>query len=368
MNKNRLFGWSKWLAVSSTVFVVMGCGSGGSSNDKVVGESSESSTSVAVSSAASSMVSSMAASSEAASVSSESNTTAARTLYTKVTVADGYVLGAVVKIGETSNDIDGGEGVYEWLENVTGAITTQGGANDIAEPLGEATEDDPNAYPLRAPEGYSHVNPFTTLLVDGAANLDTTYPHASAYNGEDELKYNFDVVAVGNCETQSGCAIAKEAAKAALAVAEQSEGSAVTSSSSAGSDSSTGSQGDAGDGLSITTPTDGTSSSTAAASGEPFPAAARSVLTPQEEIDACETNACINDVLLSVFMQKFGAFEAPCIPLPGVEACLNYAPVFSNTQESGSASSGGASAGISSAAASSSAAPIITNPFPSTQL
>ncbi len=360
MHNNILTPITKGFVVATAVLAVVGCGSSGGGSSS----SSDSNLSTTVSSSSSSDTNTTNSSSViSSSFSSNGNglTTDAPSRYTSVTVSDAYVLGAVVKINGVSNDIDAGDGVYEWLENYSGAIVTEGGANDLAAPFGDATADDPAAFTMKAPQGYAHVNPFTTLMVEGAVDLNTTYPLATQRDGEDGLIYNFDVVAAGAEDIR----IAKEAAKAALAVSYQYTTQSTGGSASSVADTSDGT----GDGLSINKPSVSSSSSAAPISGDPFPqnAAGRATAAPEEQIDSCGTVTCINEVLLSVFMSKFGAYEAACVPLPGVEACLNYAPVQAQETYASSSSSSVASSVASSSSSSTAPVQDTSNLFPSTQ-
>jgi hypothetical protein len=109
-----------------------------------------------------------------------------------VRVSDAYVLGGIVKAGDTTADNEVGEGQYEFTQGASGALTLVSGANDTAEPIGEATEADPFAPKMTAPEGSKNINPFTTMIVNGKTldELKNEYPSLAAYDSVD-----MDVVA-----------------------------------------------------------------------------------------------------------------------------------------------------------------------------
>jgi hypothetical protein len=107
--------------------------------------------------------------------------------------------------------IEVGNGVYEWSDGTIGELMSIGGANDLATPIGEATEADPLAVSLTAPSGYANMNPFTTMLATTDKDiLANKYPASTAI----DANYDFDVVAEG----MQNLDVAKETAKAALSL------------------------------------------------------------------------------------------------------------------------------------------------------
>ncbi len=225
---------------------------------------------------------------------------------TTVTVSDAYILEANVTIGGVLFDIEPDDGVYEWTRSLVGDLRSVGGAIDLGEPFGIATETDPKALEMRAPSGYSHINPFTEMLV---ADINTSkYTAAKAVAGEDGLLFNYDVVKAGI----SNIEVAKDTAKAALELA----------------------------------------GNTVAVPG----------------IDTCLTNTCIDAILLNRLMDLNGAFEPECEKLPGEENCID--PVLSSSSSSSSLSSSSSSSSLSSSSSSSSLSSSSSStgdPFPVTE-
>lgn len=131
---------------------------------------------------------------------------------TRVLVSDAYVLNADVTINGTKANINAGGGVYEWTSAMNGTIVASNGVNDLN---GNSGVDVNDAYApqLSAPAGYANVNPFTTLLVQGASNsvMFSNYPNAFNVGSS----FDFDVVAEGNKNIE----VAKEVLKAALSLA-----------------------------------------------------------------------------------------------------------------------------------------------------
>lgn len=271
------------------------------SSSSIVNESSSSDSSQSVSnSSESSSVSSAASQSESSSVvSSQSSAVSSVPLEMSVTVSDAYVLEATVTANGIAADIKAGPGVYEWKEYHSGLLQSTGGANDLADPRNEATEADPKALTLRAPSGYRHINPFTEMLV--AQMSTSTYPSASAVEGEDGLVFNYDVVEAGNARLGGDINIAKETAEAALLLS--------------GNDSTENSA----------------------------------------EIDACETNSCLDAILLREMMASEGPYEPECEPLPGQDCSSSSS---SGTTSSASSVADSSSSTVTSSAANSSIGPV----------
>jgi hypothetical protein len=145
-------------------------------------------------------------------------------------VSDAYVLGADVTAGGVPADLEVGEGVYEFLSSpVAGALLVKDGVNDTSGD-GVADTGEPLAPEMSAPEGYTNVNPFTTMLVNGATDLATMYPAAAAVMAN----FDFDVVEAGAVNLD----VAKETAKAALTLSAEQHGGTASSASSDASESS----------------------------------------------------------------------------------------------------------------------------------
>lgn len=128
-----------------------------------------------------------------------------------VRVSDGYVLNATVHSGSliAQEDTAKGVGWYRFTAALTQEVSVSGGVNDIAPSNGLSDVGEPYAPQMSAPNGYTHITPFTTLLgVLGSATLRERYPAAYAYRSD----FDFDVVEAG-LHTYD---IAKESAKAAL--------------------------------------------------------------------------------------------------------------------------------------------------------
>ena len=378
MFTDQRFAWWKGVLSASIVIAVIGCG-GSATNEKgnnassasstLSESSSNNSTSLSVSSESSSEVSEASSSafssevpssSEAPSSSSSSAvSSSAGKYFTAVKVWN--VLDANVKIGEISRSIDAGDGLYEWGADINGSIVTIGGALDFALPYGEATDADPNAVVFSAPEGYGYANPFTTLMVKGKTlvELNATYPAATAYSGEDNLPFNYDMTIASNPDEGGNLQIAKEAGIAALVLSNMtdvvvtSSSSALSTSSAASSVTSSAAASEGGgDSIIITRPESSSSSSVAPTNGDdPFPAALRDAaddVAAAGAIYVCGTVECIKSILLESYAVKFGYFEPACAPLPGVDDCLEYDPVEDNQQSSAASSSAQSSAASSS--------------------
>ncbi len=354
--------WFKRISIAAALSLSLGaCGGGGGGGgdaDSSLSSEASSAVSSALSSASSSSLNSSSAvsstetnTSSSSSVSSSASSFSADMNISRVTVSDAYILEANVTIGGVLADIVLENGAYEWLTGQTGSIAVVGGANDLADPKNVATEDDPKAYPMYAPEGYRHVNPFTTMLVKGMQDVETQFPAAAAKAGENGLPFNFDVVAAGDVSLGGDLAIAKETAKAAVILA-MIDAVDPSSSSSQVSSSSTGQS--------------GSSSSASGGGGNPFPAAARAT-DVFDEIDACGDNACIDAVLLREMSRLRGMYEPECVLLPGEEKCTYVYASSSETASSSSASPVYSSSSVSSAASSQSGGgtpPGGGNPFP----
>jgi len=291
----------QWLSVVAATalaasFTMTGCGSSGSS--------SHSSSSVTSASSESS-VSSNASSSSVGPV--------------VIKVSDAYVVEANVTAGtvEAINEIGNGE--YEFNTSISGMLMAVGGANDL-DGDGSATNADPKAPTLKAPEGYTNINPFTTMLVNGETDLNTTYPNAAFATTDSGFQFDFDVVAAGDADNNGSIDIAKETAKAALTLSGyQGDGNAVSSSSesssSVSSEESTSSQPvifPAAGKVAIDDPfpQTGPSSSSEAASSEDNNVSSSSEAaggTAFAEIDTCTDNGCINDVVAQ-YMGELNGF------------------------------------------------------------
>ena len=140
---------------------------------------------------------------------------------TSVLISDAYVLNATVKMGGVEANIEVGEGSYEWTTATSGAFEVAIRAtNDLN---GNKIADAADAYApaLKAPAGYSNINPFTTMIVNGmsTAEIKALYPVADGIatvllTGTAGI-YDFDVV----LRSQSNLDFAKEILKAALTLA-----------------------------------------------------------------------------------------------------------------------------------------------------
>ena len=259
------------------------------------------------------------------SASGENNESGVREIEPRIiTVSDAYILEADVRIGDRPADLILDNGQYEWWSQVNGKLTASGGANDLAEPKNEATDADPKSYVMSAPAGYTHINPFTTLLVNGVDReaLKQQYPNAAEWGQSEGGKlFNFDVVKAG----ETFLPIAKETARAALVLAEQQAAASSAAASSSSSSSAPSDDGETGSGSS-----QNQSGSEAGATGStagnstgntnPFPAAARA--TWAGEIDTCQDNECINAILLDRMMKLLGPYTPFCEKLPGTMKCL----------------------------------------------
>ncbi|GEM_PF-5288960 len=371
--------------LSAVAFAVMlaacGGGGGGSSSTSSVPASTDSSSSEIVSSSLSSVAESsddsssvfssdFSSSSESGSTasessdmnsSSESNSSSSAPSVRRVRVSDAYILEANVTIGGMLADIRLEDGQYEWIEMPTGILRSVGGANDLAEPVGVATEDDPGAFPMSAPEGYTHINPFTSMLERGGYDPEDAYPVAAAHPGENGLPFNYDVVAAGNAAAGGDLNIAKEVAKAALTLASidpvSSSSSSSAASSSTASVSSTAS--------STVSSSSSSSSSTSTTPGSQYPAAPRSSLIDIfVEIDACGDNDCINAIVLREMLRLRGQYVAECELLPGSEACTDDGAPQSSAGSSSSAAPVSSSSSSVAASSSSAASGTGEDPFP----
>ncbi len=265
--------------------------------------------------------SSGSSSSVASSTSSNASSSSAGPVIVKV--SDAYVLSANVTAG-SAQAIEVGNGDYEFNTSISGTLMAEGGANDI-DGDGNATAADPKAPTLKAPEGYTNINPFTTLVANGVADVNTTFPNAAAYPTQSGMQFDFDVVAVGDADNNGSIDIAKETAKAAL-YASGYAGDGVSSSSMPTSSSSE-SNSSAGTSSSVYNPFPAAaraddcvevfpgdcavSSSSEAASSEDSNASSSSEAaggSAFSEIDACTTNVCIDDVVKTYMGDLNGYF------------------------------------------------------------
>lgn len=130
----------------------------------------------------------------------------------KILVSDAYVLNALVKIGNTTANITADSGQYEWTSNPSGEITVLRGVNDLNN-NNSVDVNDAYAPNMSAPKGYSNVNPFTTLVNNGATNAEMFKNYPNAF--EVDPSFNYDVVSAGKQNIE----IAKETLKAAIILA-----------------------------------------------------------------------------------------------------------------------------------------------------
>ena len=247
----------------------------------------------------------------ASSSSSSSNGSSSSAGPVMIKVSDAYVLNANVTAG-SATAIVVGNGDYEFNSTISGMIVSEGGANDVAEPFGEATDADPIAPAMSAPEGYTNVNPFTTMLASKTAEeIAVMYPAAGDVNGTDGMAFNFDVVAAGS----ENLDIAKETAKAALTVSGYtgtpgSSSSMMSSSSSSDDNTSPFPAAQRADECVPTFPGDcqepvSSSSEAASSSSEDNGDGAAF-----EAIDNCADTACIDDVVLNEMLILNGHYPS----------------------------------------------------------
>jgi len=198
-------GSSEAPAISSSSVSISSTSAANSSDTTTSSESSTSSTQ-----SSSSSEDATSSTSSAASSSSEAASTA-----TSVLISDAYVIGATVKMGgvEADIEVDGTPGMYEWTTATAGAFTVDIRATNDINGDGVADANDSYAPALSAPEGYSHINPFTTMKVNGVENGDLFSAYPTAFNLDPT--FDFDVVAAGN----SNLSLAKEVLTAALTLA-----------------------------------------------------------------------------------------------------------------------------------------------------
>ncbi|MBN2895263.1 MAG: hypothetical protein JXK05_05155 [Campylobacterales bacterium] len=243
--------YSKWIGVisiSAATFLLASCGGGGgSSSSSEVSSSSE----ISSSSSESSQISSFAS--------------------TLVRVCDAYVVNADVRAGTNQFNLEHEAGLYEINQPNMGnlALVSEGGVNDLNGD-GEPSIGEPNAPDMKAPAGYAHISPFTTMLVNGvdiAAQAD--YQAVAQF----APLYDFDPVAAG-AEFANG--IAQATAIAALRLSAGGDGSMeLQSSSSYGDDSLPGAGGSVASSSSIVVQSSSSSVSgvTSAPSGGVLPQA-----------------------------------------------------------------------------------------------
>ena len=285
-------------SVLAASFTMTGCGSSSSSSGDANSSSSLSSSESSTSSSSSESNTSSSSSESSTSSSSSDSSSSEAAQYWQVRVSDAYVLGAEVKTG-TLTAIELGHGGYEFnTSNITAAMTVENGANDL-DGDNKATSNDPLAPVLKAPAGYKHINPFTTMLVDGksVSEIAAMYPAVAAATGDDNKSFNVNVVELGGADI----AIAKETAMAALVLSGYQTGSSSSEASSSEASSSEASSS-----------SEGSSSSSSGATT--FPAAARAAnCTPDPDaftkIAACASVTCINGIVQDVMTCLNGSYD-----------------------------------------------------------
>ncbi len=245
-----------------------------------------------------------------------------------IKVSDAYVLEANVTVGGAAT-IEVGNGTYEHANERAGMILSKGGVNDM-NGNGMPDAGEPLAPDMKAGSGWHNVNPFTTRLENNDSNLSGLYPTASTYMTASGLQYDFDVVKVGQGDgnTTGNLDIAKEAAKAALAISgypgdgnvpASSSSAPASSSSAAASSSSVNSPFPAAaradecfdvypgycDSLSSSSDSNSSSSESSSSSSSV------SGGTAYSDIDNCLDTACVNSVLETYLAQLNGVYEEP---------------------------------------------------------
>ena len=125
-----------------------------------------------------------------------------------VTVSDAYVYGATVtKGGKAFDTMDGA--TYTWNDMPDGDLASTGGANDL-NGNGMADEADPLAIDMKAPAGYTNINPLTTLEANGLSLNDINAKYGLSLETTD-----IDIVKAA----EGDLAVYKAAAMAALEIA-----------------------------------------------------------------------------------------------------------------------------------------------------
>ncbi len=200
---------------SSTTF-------GNSSSEFTFNQTSSTSSTSSVSSTSSTATTTSTSSQAATSTGASSSTGGSTATTTSVLISDAYVLNATVTMGGVEANIEVGEGKYEWTNTANGAfVVAIRATNDLN---GNKIADAADAYApaLKAPTGYSNINPFTTMLANGVlpGDMKVAYPRAefiaSSLNLVNGTKmYDFDVVSKGSTDLE----LAKETLKAALTLA-----------------------------------------------------------------------------------------------------------------------------------------------------
>ncbi len=332
-------------SVLAASFTFTGCGSSSSSTPPPVTSSSSSSLSSSSSSLSSSSSSSVP-------------------IAVQIKVSDAYVLNADVTSGAQTAIIVDNNGTYEFVQRPFDVLVSKGGANDVAAPIGEATSADPIAPDMSAPVGYTNVNPFTTMLVNGMSADDITaiYPAAGAVNATPA--FNYDVVAAGDTNAQGNLDVAKDAAKAALKVSGYDGGSSSSSMSSTSSISSVSSSSsslncdgafpdpgcapafvfqaperssDCDGPFPPEEGCDGSSSSVESSSSSSEASSSSESGDANQEIDNCTTNECINDVVLAEMMTLNGHYGSSSSS--SEESSSSSEESSSSSEESSSSSS-----------------------------
>ena len=328
-------------------FTMTGCGSSSSSSDDNASSSSSlsstpgSSSSSSESNSSSSMSSSESSSSESNSSSSSSSSVAPGA--TMVRVSDAYVIGAVVKSAGGLEAIEVGNGQYEFnTTDVRSGLVSMGGVNDM-NGNGAPDAGEPLAPTMKAPIAYTNINPFTTKVVEQEANLSVRYPTAYSTPGDDNLTFNFDVVA----KSAQNIELAKEAAKAALSISGYMGDGSMSSSSDANSSSSmTSSSAGSSSSGSVVFPATGrspfpagpTSSSsdanTSSSSSEASSSSESGSGDAYARIDNCIDTACINAVVAEYMAQLNGTYQ------PASSSEASSSEEASSSSEAASSSTG----------------------------
>ncbi len=147
--------------------------------------------------------------------SSEAADTSVSAQAVSVRVSDAYVMNATVTMGGVAADIEveGSPGMYEWINAYKGAFVVAIRATNDINRNGIADASDSYAPALSAPEGYEHINPFTTMKVNGVSSSTLFINYPNSFNIDPN--FDFDVVAA----SKSNFDLAKEVLKAALTLA-----------------------------------------------------------------------------------------------------------------------------------------------------